>query len=493
MNAYWGFYGFVRLSAPVLVRLTKTCNPMKSKLNKKSLFLALICLLPTLAGAQQLQYGYWDTTNHTCAVTQGGFYYPCPDITNGIVVIPSNYYGGDYDPYHYNGYAVTAIHYGAFQGCPIMTNVTIGPNVISVEDLAFYQCSNMKQLSIGNNVAHIGERAFFGCGLTYVAIPDSVVDLGDAAFSGCPSLTGVTFGKGLTGIPQGAFSSCISLASVAIPTNITDIEGGAFSSCSSLTSVEIGSGVTNIGSTAFAQCTNLLYVTIPDNVTSIGNSAFQNCYNLKNAVIGKGLTNFVSTFQYCASLTSVTIRPGAAKIGDYAFLACANLPSVTIPNSVKEIGVGAFWQCTSFTNVTIPGSVEIIWENVFADCTNLTSIIFLGNAPIVGNGAFSNVSAGAKVYYYYGTSGWGDTYGGLPTVMLGAPSNPPQIGGAGIGVTGNGFGFNITGVTNQTIVVESSTNLVDWLPVWTNILSGTNIPFADSLWTNYPSRFYRVR
>jgi hypothetical protein len=106
---------------------------------------------------------------------------------------------------------------------------------------------------------------------------------------------------------------------------------------------------------------------------------------------------------------------------------------------------------------------------------------------------FYNVSAGATVYYYYGTSGWGTTYGGLPTVMLGAP--PPQIGGGGgnVGVQAGMFGFTLTGVTNQTIVVEVSTNLVNWQSIWTNTLSGTSTNFTDLQWTNYSYRFYRAR
>ena len=76
--------------------------------------------------------------------------------------------------------------------------------------------------------------------------------------------------------------------------------------------------------------------------------------------------------------------------------------------------------------------------------------------------------------------------------MLGAPA--PQIGNAGsVGVQAGTFGFTIIGVTNQTIVVEASTNLVDWQPFWTNALSGVSTNFIDLQWTNYSARFYRLR
>jgi hypothetical protein len=90
----------------------------------------------------------------------------------------------------------------------------------------------------------------------------------------------------------------------------------------------------------------------------------------------------------------------------------------------------------------------------------LTNLTFLGNAPLLlGNPVFY-VAVGATIYYYYGTTGWERLYGGLPTVMLGAPA--PQVGPGT--VTLGRFGFTITGVVNQTIVVEASTNLAAGSP-----------------------------
>jgi len=64
----------------------------------------------------------------------------------------------------------------------------------------------------------------------------------------------------------------------------------------------------------------------------------------------------------------------------------------------------------------------------------------------------------------------------------------------------NRFGFNIIGTSNLVIVVEVSTNIVNpiWAPISTNMLNiivGTNGTsyFSDPTWTNYPSRFYRLR
>ena len=54
------------------------------------------------------------------------------------------------------------------------------------------------------------------------------------------------------------------------------------------------------------------------------------------------------------------------------------------------------------------------------------------------------------------------------------------------------LGFTLTWLTNQSIV-EASANLVNWQPIWTNILPGASADFVDPEWVNHPRRFYRAR
>jgi len=277
-------------------------------------------------------------------------------------------------------------------------------------------------------------------------------------------------GKPVTSIGGEAFSGCTSLMNVTIPNSVTSIGSGAFEDCTSLTTVTIPNSVTDLGYSMFSDCTSLTSVTIPNSVTGIRDYAFYNCTSLMN----------------------VTIPNSVTEIGEYSFSHCTSLTSVTIPNSVTYIWGDAFAFCTSLTSVTIPNSVTGIDWWAFSDCTSLTSVTFLGNAPSERWETFSNVALGAKVYYYYGTTGWGPTYGGLPTVMLGAPA--PQVAAASAGVKPGGFGFTLNGVVHQTIVVEASTNLGNpvWIPVDTNTLTGGSSYFSDPEWTNHPARFYRA-
>ena len=90
---------------------------------------------------------------------------------------------------------------------------------------------------------------------------------------------------------------------------------------------------------------------------------------------GKGIITFDGpvtsigemAFQYCSSLTSVTIGNSVTSIGRLAFEGCSSLTSITIPNSVTSIGSGAFHKCSSLTSITIPNSVKIIGWDVFRD------------------------------------------------------------------------------------------------------------------------------
>jgi len=101
------------------------------------------------------------------------------------------------------------------------------------------------------------------------------------------------------------------------------------------------------------------------------------------------------------------------------------------------------------------------------------------------------VLSGSTLYgtTYYG----GSNYNGVVFSL----TVPPQIQVAdgSFGVQSNVFGFNVAGFSNQVVVVEACSGLTAtaWLPLQTNTLSSDSAYFNDTTWTNFPSRFYRVR
>ena len=129
-----------------------------------------------------------------------------------------------------------------------------------------------------------------------------------------------------------------------------------------------GYPVTSIGDYAFEYCDSLTSVTIPDSVTSIGREAFSDCRTLTNVVIGSGVTS----------------------IGDYAFEYCDSLSCVTIPASMTRI------EC-----------------NAFVGCRVLASIIFEGNAPPYCYSTFYGVANGCEAIVARDSTGWGVREGEL--------------------------------------------------------------------------------
>jgi len=53
------------------------------------------------------------------------------------------------------------------------------------------------------------------------------------------------------------------------------------------------------------------------------------------------------------------------------------------------------------------------------------------------------------------------------------------------------FGFNLTGPSGRLVVVEASTDLVNWLPIWTNTFAGP-LNFIDAQSGVTSNRFYRA-
>jgi hypothetical protein len=108
------------------------------------------------------------------------------------------------------------------------------------------------------------------------------------------------------------------------------------------------------------------------------------------------------------------------------------LPPLDIPNTIAGLpvtGIGdrAFWNISlsqpelgnliRLISITIPASVTNIAAEAFYQCGGLTHVTFRGNAPNVAQSLFAGDNL-VTVYYLPGTTGWGTTFAGRPTVLL---------------------------------------------------------------------------
>lgn len=89
-----------------------------------------------------------------------------------------------------------------------------------------------------------------------------------------------------------------------------------------------------------------------------------------------------------------------------------------------------------------------------------------------------------------GTFGYHDSWGNSGTVNVVAPE-APGISLLTPMVAGNQFLFEATGLTpGKTSVLETSTNLLNWTAIQTNVSSGSSAVFTNSMVAG--SKFYRV-
>jgi len=403
---------------------------------------------------------------------------------------------------------------------------------------------------VPNTVVSIQNNAFFSCtNLTGINLPGGLTTIGYAAFSGCSRLSSVDVPAGVENIETNTFSSCLSLTNAVLGGAVTNISDWAFYNCTNLVSVTPSSNLFVIGNNAFENCYPLTNFIIPNSVTSIGSAAFESCFNA-NFSIGNGLTNIGQyAFGSCAKLANVNIPSGVVSIGGYAFEYCQNLTNVTVPANTTSIGFQPFFWCTNLLNITVDtnnptyasldgvlfdhslttliccpagkrGSytipdtvtnlaVESFWAcgslmtvvvdakvgNIFDDTFGISSagvIFFKGNAPTIdGTTNDPLLDPMEAVYYLPGTTGWSTTFGGVPALLW----NPQaQLTHGTFGVSTNGFGFNITGTTNISFVVDAAAGLGGpWVSLQSISLTNGSYYFSDPQWTNYPKRFYRFR
>jgi hypothetical protein len=222
-------------------------------------------------------------------------------------------------------------------------------------------------------------------------------------------------------------------------------------------------------------------------------------YSTSGAVINPTLIS-LGADGIAVSGTNLYVANNAGKIGKYNFdgtvVKASLISGLSLPAGIAISGTNLF--VPNFGNGKIgeyglDGST--INASLISGLSGPNGIAINGDVLYVLNGGNGTVG----VYGLDGTVINSSLISGLTNNapnygILIMPPPAIQNGDGSFGVQTNVFGFNITGISNQTVSVQACFNLntSGWVSLQTNVISAGFLYFSDPGWTNYPSRFYRV-
>ncbi|MDE5885346.1 MAG: leucine-rich repeat protein [Oscillospiraceae bacterium] len=395
--------------------------------------------------------------------------------------------------------SVTVIDDSAFQYCKTLETIHFPASLYSIGDNAFESCQALQKLQLPEGLVTIGSYAFRGCNaLTSVSlpstlksicsntysskflfgqcvleeltlapenpyfklvnnvlmdtdetiiykasstltgnfeIPDTVTDICESAFFGCTGLTGVTFGAGISSIPNYAFSGCRGLEEVKIPETVSNIGSNGLWHIAPFAVITIENPYCTINYNAFAtgeytdengetKETSSFLGTLKgyDNSTaesyalnykcafeSLGVSDMVDPATTTTApytTMTRATTTMMTTTRVTAKTTSSTVQ-NTESVSDGTFkytvypdlnyatvigLEKADAENITIPaeiNNVPVTGISSHaFSNSGITSVSIPDTIISIPMSAFYKCENLTSVDLPSGLTQIGSEAF---------------------------------------------------------------------------------------------------------
>lgn len=184
----------------------------------------------------------------------------------------------------------------------------------------------------------------------------------------------------------------------------------------------------------------------------------------------------------------------------------ASLPG---PPSFTLLGTGAFVSTNTPPAILNaedlpPARVSLVYSNLLSATGGTTPYTWSLTAGALPDGLSLDAGTGLihGVPRSIGTNAFtlrvtgADNFGSTLSarlVVMGAP--PPLIGAldGSMGFASDQFSFGVGGLPGQVVILETSTNLVDWMAFRTNVIGASPIEVIEPVSLSMPSRFYRAR
>ena len=151
--------------------------------------------------------------------------------------------------------------------------------------------------------------------------------------------------------------------------------------------------ITSIEDYCFEFCSSLTSISLPSGITSLGWYCFDGCSSLTSISLPSGITELKGgCFRDCSSLTSISLPSGITELGASCFSGCSNLTSISLPSGITSLEGFCFQDCSSLTSVSLPSGITSLGYGCFSGCSSLTSISLPSGITSLVGSCFENCS-----------------------------------------------------------------------------------------------------
>ena len=258
---------------------------------------------------------------------------------------------------------------------------TVPAYTTRIANFAFAEAEKLTEVVLNAGLTEIGGYAFSRCTRMQTPIlPASLTTIGENAFEYCVSMSGtLNIPKSVISIDRFAFFQDYALTAIVLEpeSELSRIGYGTFGYCG-ITSFTVPSTVSSMGQEVFVGCKNLLTVTFEadSQLQAIAAWTFSGAEELRQITFEEGSTLKLleaRSLEGLRKLERVTLEncTQLTTIDNYAFQYCVSLTEVTLPDSLTEIGRYAFNGCKSLSRVDLPESIVSIGRYAFNNTNNL--------------------------------------------------------------------------------------------------------------------------